>query len=452
MIQARLLSEVVDTLGARLVGEDAAFSSVAIDSRICKANTLFVAFEGEHVDGHNYLHQAASEGAVAAVVTREIQDSPLSLLVVDDAVVALQQLAALERERFVGPVIGITGSAGKTTVKGMVAAIMEGFIPTQATAGNFNNHLGMPLTLLAVSANHKALVLEMGANGLHEIAELCAIAKPTIGVVTLALEAHVEGFGSLAGVIQTKGEMYDALPSYGVAVVNLDTEYASSYQQRANCQVVTCSVEGDADWSINQLKLASGGCYEFTLSSPQGSTKISLNVMGRHNVLNALLAAATAASAGANLNDIKAGLESFKPEAGRVSPKRLACGALVIDDSYNANPSAVRSAIDLLTEFEGKRTLVLGDMGELGANAQAMHADVGSYAKSQGIESLITVGSLSRAAQQAFGGDQHFDNKDEALSFFRCLKQKLQSDETLLIKGSRSAATEVYVKALEGEM
>jgi len=451
MIQARLLSEVQDALQARLVGDDVPFSSVAIDSRKCMAHTLFVAFEGDQVDGHDYLEQAAERGAVAAIVTREVSDSPISQLVVEDAVKALQTLAVLERDRFVGPVIGITGSAGKTTVKGMVAAIMQRFIPTQATAGNFNNHLGMPLTLLGVSANHKALVLEMGANGLHEIEELCAIAKPTIGVVTLALEAHVEGFGSLEGVIQTKGEMYDALPSQGVAIINVDTDYAQSYQQRACCQTVTCSVTGEADWSVSTLRLGKGGCYEFTLRTPSATIEIELGVMGRHNVLNAVLAAACASSAGASLDDIKLGLESFKSEPGRVSPKRLASGALVIDDSYNANPGAVRSAIDLLKEFKGKRTLVLGDMGELGPNAESMHADVGGYAKKQGIDSLITVGSLSRAAQDAFGGDQHFDNKDEALDFFRRLKQQLQHDDTLLIKGSRSAATEVYVKALEGE-
>ncbi len=450
MIKARLLSEVAPLLNAKLVGDDASFSSVVIDARLVRNHGLFIAFEGERVDGHDFLEQAAAAGAAGAIVTREVPNASIAQLVVDDAVNALHELAKLERTRFAGPVIGITGSAGKTTVKGMVTAIMQHYVPTQSTKGNFNNHLGMPLTLLAVEPHHKAMVLEMGANGLHEIGDLCAISKPNVGVVTNALQAHVEGFGSLEGVVQTKGEMYDALPKEGVAIINEETEFADGWRNRANCTRVNCSTTDQSDWYASHIELTRSGCYQFRLNTPKGSEFIVLQVMGRHNVLNAVLAGATAGAAGASLPEIKSGLEEFLPEPGRVSPNLLDSGALVIDDTYNANPGAVKIAIDLLAGFEGTRTLVLGDMAELGPEENQLHADVGAYAREQGIDRLVTIGRLTKNAQNAFGGDMHFDERSDAQQYFEELKTKIGEHDTLLVKGSRSAATEVYVKTLMG--
>ena len=432
----------------QLFGSDVEISGVCIDTRKLKAGDLFVAIKGERVDGHDFVAQAAKAGAVAALVTRKV-DAPITQIVVDDIQLALGDLASAVRAQSQVQVIGITGSNGKTSVKTMVASILSRHGRTHVNAGNYNNELGLPLTLLAMPQDTQFAVLEMGAGKPGDIAYLAAIARPDIGLVNTIAPAHLERLGSLEGVAETKGALYQSLPAEGVAVINADDAFASFFGGLAGSRrQLRFALDHRADVGADIVSLDVDGS-EFVLSTPMGDADVRLPMPGRHNIGNALAAASIALALDVPLETIVAGLENVPAIGGRLRAEMQQAGWTLIDDSYNANPGSVGAAIDTLALADGERWLVLGDMAELGPHARALHADIGERAKQQHIDRLFAIGPLSVAAVEAFGvNGTHYTDK-QALT--EALKKELRSGITVLEKGSRSAGMEQVVAALRGE-
>lgn len=450
MLKALRLSEVAAPLNARLIGEDRVFDAVGTDSRAIQPGQLFVALTGPRFDGHDYLAEVAARGAVAALVEREVTGVALPQLLVGDSRLALGQLGALNRQAFGGPLVAITGSSGKTTVKEMLASILRVGLrgAVLATRGNLNNELGAPLTLLELAPEHVAAVIELGANHVGEIAYTVSLALPQVAIINNAGTAHVGEFGGPDKIVQAKGEILEGLSRDGVAVLNLDDKAFSIWQQRATGRSVSSFAlhNRTADFHASDLARDARGCSAFTLHCAQGQARIQLNLLGTHNVANALAAAAAADALNVPLVDIKNGLELLQPVKGRAVAHLASNGVRVIDDSYNANPASICAAIDILAGFPGRTVLVLGDMGELGAWAEQGHREVGSYAAGR-VSALYAVGPLMAHAVAEFGADAlHF--ADQA-SLIEALRHE-QGDTTILIKGSRSAAMEKVVAALCG--
>ena len=441
------LSTIAVWTHGRLLGADAEVTGVAIDTRKLQPGDLFVAIKGERVDGHDYLAEAAARGAVAALVTRKL-DSDLPQLVVDDAELALGDLASAVRAQRNVRVVGITGSNGKTTVKTLAASILSRHGRTHVSAGNFNNELGLPLTLLAMPQDTEYAVLEMGAGKLGDIAYLAAIARPDIGLVTLIAPAHLARMGSIEGVAETKGALYQALPADGIAIINADDDFASFFGGLAGARkVLRYGLDHPADIGADIIEQRVDGS-RFVLSTPHGDAEVKLPLPGRHNIANALAAASIALALEVPLETIVAGLEHAAGAAGRLRREVMAGGWTVIDDSYNANPSSMAAAIDTLLLAEGERWLVLGDMAELGTEARALHAGIGVLARERGVERLFAVGPLGVATVEAFGAQGgHFADKKALIA---ALQTQLHAGVTCLVKGSRSAGMEQVVAALGG--
>ncbi|WP_395684283.1 UDP-N-acetylmuramoyl-tripeptide--D-alanyl-D-alanine ligase [Dokdonella sp.] len=442
------LADVARWTGGRLQGDDIAFDAVSIDSRSPAAGALFVALRGERHDAHDYADAARANGAVALLVERAL---PLDVpqVVVADTLVALGEIARMLRTRSHARVIGITGSNGKTTVKTLLASILARHGRTHVNAGNLNNEVGLPLTLLAMPADTEYAVVEMGAGKPGDIAYLARIARPNVALVNNVAAAHLERMGSLQGVAETKGAIYRALPNDGVAVINADDAFADYFTLLAGTRrTLRFGLLRRADVSANlELDAGNDGC--FRLLAPAGAAEIALPLRGRHNVMNALAASALALALGVPLATIKAGLEAAPVVDGRLARQLHASGAIVIDDSYNANPGSFAAAIATLAAEPGERVLVMGDMAELGTDAERLHADIGALAKRSGIQRLRAVGRLSRAAVEAFGGGaQHFA---EQAQLVEALRAELRAGVVLLVKGSRSSAMERVVKALHGD-
>ncbi len=433
----------------RLVGEDRVFDCISTDSRTSPTGALFVALRGEHFDGHEFAGDAASRGACGLLVERQL---PVALpqVVVADTLRALTACARAHRRRFRHPVVAVTGSNGKTTTKEMIGAVLSRKGPCLITKGNLNNHIGVPLTLLGLRQEHRHAVIEMGANHRGEIAHLASIAEPDIGLVTNAGAAHLEGFGSLDGVAAGKGELFAGLPPGGVAVINADDGYASSWRAAAaGRRLLTFGVDEPADFTVRHIATtieSKGPRQQFDLISPAGTARVCLELAGLHNLRNALGAAAAAYAAGADLSDIAVGLAAVKPVKGRLEFRRAINGALLVDDSYNANPASVRAGLDIFRNVTGARWLVLGDMMELGAAADQLHAEIGRYAKEAGIERLLAVGPKSRFAVDAFGpGGAWFEDVDALIDAAR---RSLGPDVAVLVKGSRANRLERVTAAL----
>ncbi|AIF46903.1 UDP-N-acetylmuramoyl-tripeptide--D-alanyl-D-alanine ligase [Dyella japonica] len=439
------LSTIALWTRGRLVGEDVDVSGVAIDTRKIQPGDLFVAIKGERVDGHDFLADAQSRGAVAALVTRKV-DSPLPQVVVEDTELALGDLASAVRAQSNVRVIGITGSNGKTTVKTLTASILSRHGRTHVNAGNYNNELGLPLTLLAMPQDTEYAVLEMGAGKPGDIAYLAAIARPDIGLVNTIAPAHLERMGSVEGVAETKGALYQALPVDGVAIINADDAFASFFTGLAGSRrQLRFALNHKADVGADIVDQRVDGSH-FVLSTPVGDADVHLPLAGRHNIANAMAAASIALALNVPLDTIVEGLEQVPGVAGRLQFERMPGGWTLIDDSYNANPGSVGAAIDTLALAGGERWLVLGDMAELGENAAALHAGIGERARQHGIDRLLAVGPLGAAAVKAFGErGQHFADKAALIA---ALKQQLHGDVTCLIKGSRSAGMDQVVVAL----
>ena len=430
-----------------LLGDDVAVSGVAIDTRKLKAGDLFAAFKGERVDGHDYLAQAQAAGAAGALVSRKV-DSPLPQVLVDDVEAALGDLASAVRAQRHARVIGITGSNGKTTVKALTASILSLHGRTHVNSGSFNNEIGLPLTLLSMPEDAEYAVLEMGAGKPGDIAYLAAIARPDIGLVNLIAPAHLERMGSVEGVAETKGALYQALPADGTAIINADDAFAGFFAGLAGARrMLRFGLERAADVGAESVEPRMDGS-RFVLVTPQGRASVNLALSGRHNVGNALAAASIALALDVPLATIVAGLEQACAVAGRLRRITLPSGVTLVDDSYNANPGSMAAGIDTLALAQGERWLVLGDMGELGPDARALHAGVGAKARERGIECLFAVGSLSAAAVEAFGASgEHFVDR---ASLIATLQARLHGGVTCLVKGSHSAGMEQVVQALEG--
>ncbi len=438
MMRAQTLFVVADACGAARSATDTAFTRVVIDSRKVQVGDLFVALAGERFDAHDFLADVQRAGAVAAIVEKKNDALSLPQLQVKDCVQALGKIACLNRNLFSGKIIGLTGSAGKTTTKEMIAAILVQQGKPLITQGNLNNHLGVPLTLLSLSPEHDCAVIEMGASAVGEIRYLTQMVKPQVALVTNVAPAHLEGFGSIENVASGKREIFEGLASDGTAIINLDNSWTASWLDSVSEQfrVLTFSMQKTADvFAENIVQTAAG--VSFALCTSTEHRNIALNFIGTHNVGNALAAAASCLALGISLDVIAQGLHTAKPYKGRLQLRKGVQGSSVIDDSYNANPASVRMAIDTLMQCDGEKILVLGDMGELGSDAKALHAEIGSYARQVGIKKLLVTGELSRATAQAFGAEaQHFPNWE--LLTERCVVLA-QAKTVFLIKGSRSA-------------
>jgi UDP-N-acetylmuramoyl-tripeptide--D-alanyl-D-alanine ligase len=450
----RRLGNLAHLCGGRLEGADRPFAAVSSDSRTIASGDLFVALRGPRFNGNEFVAAARSAGAAGALV-----DSPqpvaLTQIVVADTQAALTRAGQAWRAALSLPVVGVAGSNGKTTAKEMTAAILSQAGSCLATRGNLNNHIGVPLTLLRLEAAHRFAVIEMGANRAGEVTELVKVARPTVGLITNAGAEHLEGFGSLEGVARAEGEMVAGLAADATAVLNADDEFIDLWRGMTAARVLTFGIAKPADFRASALRTSlgvEGFLTRFQLSSPLGAAAIELHLGGRHNVANALGAAAAAAAAGASLEHIVAGLASVHPVPGRLQLKQAACGAWIIDDSYNANPSSVRAGIEVLATIEGRRWLVLGDMAELGEFAADAHAQVGAFAREQGVERLLATGALAALAAERFGtGGQWFPDT-EALTreLLRALSASgaAPASVRLLVKGSRVNRLERVVAAL----
>lgn len=441
------LSAAATAMDATLHGSDGSFDLVGTDSRAITDKQLFFALKGEKFDGHAYAKQALADGAAAVVVNADSEVTELSpALLVKDTYAALGALAADWRQQFAGPVIGVTGSNGKTTVKEMLANILAAHTgdteQVLATKGNLNNHIGMPMTLLSMRKTHQYAVLEMGMNHAGELRYLTNIAKPDVVLINNAGNAHLGELGSLEAIAAAKGEIIEGLADDGTVVLNGDDNFYDFWSTLA---------EGKSQLRFGlsagldvQGTMTSKG--DLQMSTPKGEVTVSLNCLGVHNAKNALAAATVGIALDIPLVSIKAGLERFDDVAGRLQRLQGLAGALVINDTYNANPASMQVAIDVLAAMDGETILVAGDMGELGEDAEALHAASGAYAKQAGVTAMYTLGELSAAMSGAFGANgQHLESVE---TLIEQLKQQLKEHTTVLVKGSRFMKMERVVDAI----
>lgn len=439
------LADAARMAEGRTSGGNPVFTGVSTDTRTLRPGELFVALRGERFDGHAFLGQAKAAGACAAMVDRAYGgEYPVPVIVVADTKLALGALARGWRSRFAPMLIAVTGSNGKTTVKEMLASILRAYAGEEAvlaTAGNLNNDIGLPLTLLRLGARHRWCAIELGMNHKGEIAYLASIAQPTVAVVNNAQREHLEFMNSVEEVAAENASVYTALPAQGVAVVNADDGQATAFRRAAGPRKVV-------DFGLDAAAAVTGRYTLGHLSSELhvrvagAEASATLAIPGLHNVRNALAAAACAYAAGIGLSGIVKGLAAFRPYVGRLQVN-AAGETTVIDDSYNANPDSVRAAIDVLAACPGPTVLVLGDMGEVGARGAQFHEEVGAYARSRGISSLLGLGEATRDAVAAFGaGAQHFDSVEALVPAIR--------GRTVLVKGSRFMRMERVVAALTG--
>jgi len=425
----------------------------------------FLALKGPNFDGHRFAQQVIEKGCQLLIVEHliaNVDSNKVAQIIVDDTRIALGKIAAYVKQQVAPKTVGITGSSGKTTVKEMLAAILLRLGKVLATNGNFNNDIGVPLTLLRLEQDHDFAVIEMGANHIGEIAYTTELVKPDVAMINNIAAAHLEGFGDLCGVARAKGEIFSGLSKDGVALYNKDTKYTSKWQWRLTDKQVrtfSCLNPINADCYSENVVLDENGCAKFDLQSSLGQCAIKLTVPGKHNVCNAVAAAAAAIECGATLNDIQLGLAQMAPVKGRLNIHHLnetqvSNEIRLIDDSYNANVESIKAAIALLAGYSGQRILVLGDMAELGSDARSYHQEVGEYAKEQGINVLLTLGVLSQNTSDAFAQkneaiSEHFNDKDMLEDcLFNLLMSESQKSQKIqiLIKGSRSAHMEYVVE------
>ncbi len=444
------LATAAQAINARHIGANAVFDRVTTDSRDLRPGDLFVGIRGERFDGQAFADQALSAGAAAVMLEAgaKVLTPNARVLEVDDTRLALGRLAAFWRTRFALPLIAITGSNGKTTVKEMLASILRqvaGDSGVLATAGNLNNDIGMPLTLLRLNASHRYTVIEMGMNHLGEIAYLSSLAKPTVALINNAGTAHIGELGSVDAIAHAKAEIFEGLDKAGIAILNSDDAFADSWRGLLRGRRVV-------DFGLDK-KAAVSARYEMaafaslvTFRTPEEEFVATLGIPGLHNIKNALAAAACAYALDIPSAAIAAGLAAYVGVKGRLQRKRHSSGALVIDDTYNANPESMQAAIAVLAAYPGRTLFVMGDMGELGANAEAMHASIGEFAKRAGVHALFALGEMSTAAVRSFGeGARHFSSIDELVG---ALSSGLEHGSTVLVKGSRFMRMERVVEAL----
>ncbi|MGF1762314.1 UDP-N-acetylmuramoyl-tripeptide--D-alanyl-D-alanine ligase [Aliivibrio kagoshimensis] len=444
------LSELAPILNAELVGGDATVQHVSTDTRSIERQTLFIALIGERFDAHDFCHQAVTDGVTALLVSKKL-DVAVPQLVVKDTQVALGQLGEWVHQQSKALAIALTGSCGKTTVKEMLAEILQLKGKVLATAGNFNNEIGVPLTLLRAEPQDDYSIIELGANHLNEIAYTTQLVKPDIALVNNIAAAHLEGFGSLQGVATAKAEIFQGLPTDGHAVVNSDSCDMMLWQTVLSDKKVTLfSLSNpETDFYASHIVINHHGEASFIMHTPDGELDINLHLLGKHNISNALAAAALSMLAGATLSEVKQGLERVRNVKGRVEVVKLTDTLTLIDDSYNASVPAMKSAAELLSSFQGERWLVLGYMAELGTESLALHRQVGEYAAQFDFENVMTFGSDSKIISELCNG-MHFDCREAMIAFLLQQLDKQKNNEvTVLVKGANSSRMSDVVKALK---
>ena len=447
-----LMSQAATAVNGELIGQDGLFTAVSKDSRDLETGSLYVAIRGERFDGHAFVSQAQDAGAAGALVSEQ---QPLSLpqILVNDTKLALGALAAYWRQQYSGKLVGITGSNGKTSVKEMTRSILEqaaGAEHVLSTSGNLNNDIGMPITLLRLREQHRFAVIEMGANHPGEIDYLTHIARPHVAVINNAGPAHLEGFGSIEKVASSKAEIYSGIVQGGTAVINADDDYADYW--RGVCaklgsdkNVITFSMQ-NASADLYASLLDDDSTTAIELKAPGGTGVVQLAVPGRHNVMNALAAAAVTSALGIEIDHIIAGLAAFEGVSGRLANCYTSSGARIINDTYNANPLSLKAAMQVLDDSGGDTWLVLGDMAELGDEQVELHRQVGEQARSLGVKHLLATGDLARHAVESFGEDAAFFTDRGQL--VDKLQQEISEHSVVLVKGSRSMGMEQIVDAL----
>jgi UDP-N-acetylmuramoyl-tripeptide--D-alanyl-D-alanine ligase len=448
------LAQIAAATQGRILGEgeiaELVVEGLTTDTRAVKAGQLFVALAGERFDAHDFLADALAGGARALLVSDATRLPPgVPAVLVADTRLALGQLAAAWRAQFALPLIAVTGSNGKTTTKEMIASVLEAAFPgaVLATRGNFNNDIGLPLTLLSLHAGHQAAVVEMGMNRPGEIAYLTQLARPTVALVNNAQRAHLQGMGDLGEIAREKGSIFSGLAADGVAVFNADDAQAGIWQaqaENAGQKVLRFALAQAAE--ISGTLTQRGLDFVLDIQTPAARAQIALAVPGRHNAGNALAAAAACLAAGIALEPIVAGLQAFRGVKGRLQRRAGQSGARILDDTYNANPDSVRAGIDVLASTVGKKMLVLGDMGEIGEGSHQCHDEIGGYAKSQGVDRLYALGEASAQAVRNFGeGGKHFCSIEKLIA---AVKKDMDADSTVLVKGSRFMRMERVADAL----
>lgn len=436
------VSTAADVLGCTAPSKDAEFEGIVIDSRQVAKGNLFAALSGQNVDGHDFLEQAAHAGAAVALVSRKTETG-IPQLVVEDVQASLGRLAAYWRGLHEITVLGITGSNGKTTTRKMLSGILGSEQAVLSTSGNFNNELGLPLTLFGLDRQHRYAVLEMGAAKAGDIAYLSSIAGQEVGLVTNVGPAHLQGFGNEEGVARAKAEIYQALPDDGTAVINTDDPWHPVFfEAAAGKQILRFGHQKSCD-----VRLVADGDHNRVVT-PSGEFDLRISLPGKHNQINALAATAMAVAVGTPVEVIRQGLADIKPVTGRLNLLHAERGWTVIDDTYNANPASLYAALQVLADQDGEPWLVLGDMKELGRNSRKLHAEMGEAARAMGVTRLFALGDATHASVDAFGpGGRYFHSM---ASMIEALCDELHAGVTCLVKGSRSMGMERVVRAISG--
>ncbi len=447
MISNWSLPQVVQKVQGTLQGGDGAvvITGVSTDTRTIRPGDLYVPLSGEHFNGHHFIADAAAKGAVACLADQPV-DADIPVILVPDCLLALGQLAAFNRQQFSGPLVAVTGSAGKTSVKQLMASVLQQKFNTWLTQGNLNNHIGVPLTLLALKPEHEAAVIELGASGAGEIAYTAQWIRPHVGIITNAAEAHIEGFGSIDGVVQTKGELLDFIQPGGTAVLNADDVYFRDWSARAaGIRQLSFGLAEQADVRAENIHTGlDGSRFELVFRGQRHA--VVLPLLGLHNVRNALAVVAAGLALDMSLTDVITGLAAAEAVSGRLQWLRGKQGQRILNDAYNANPASVRAAVDVLKAADNS-WLVLGDMAELGENELALHAGVGRYAREQGIRHLLACGERSKKTTEAFGAGAHWFADRKTLATY--LQQQTQDQDVILVKGSRSAGMDEVIRLLQ---
>lgn len=441
------LSQLKNSLTSAMLSHDVSFDGVVTDSRKITPGCLFVALRGERFDAHDFLNDVATSGAAAVLVERVPDNFPLPALIVPNTRSALGEMARYWRSQFKLPLIAVTGSNGKTTVKEMIAAILNAAFGERALAthGNLNNDIGVPQTLFRLNEQHRAAVIELGMNHPGEIAQLAAMAQPTVALVNNAQREHQEFMESVEAVAKENGAVFLNLPADGVAIFPADEEFSEVWRSYAGTRkVITFGLSPNATISATSTATEFGNQLQVKIGNEQ--LAIQLSAAGVHNVRNALAAIAACYAIGCRREDIVQGLQNFRPFSGRLQIKKAHNAAIVIDDTYNANPDSVRAAIDVLAQAVGKKIVVLGEMGEVGKDGPSFHEEIGSYAKQHGVDTLYTLGDLAAHSSSSFGqGAQHFEQIETLL---KNLDHCVTSSSTVLVKGSRFMKMERVVTHL----
>ena len=451
------LSQLVEILSAQVINsehnKDSQFTDVTTDTRKIVPGCLFFALTGERFDGHDFVADAVAAGAKAVVVNRPVDGVDAIQLVVDDSKVALGLLGQWVRKQVTARVVALTGSSGKTSVKEMTAAILSQCGHTLYTQGNLNNDIGVPLTLLRLTREHQFAVVELGANHIGEIAYTVNLVRPESALVNNLSAAHLEGFGSIEGVAQAKGEIFDLQPTDGVAIINLESNDIVHWQNKLVGRKIwyfATQQHEDAQFYASDIKLCTDSTH-FTLHTPHGECRIALPLLGEHNVTNSVAATALAMSVGATLDAVQKGLALSKAVPGRLYPIRLNSTQTILDDTYNANVGSMTAAAHVLAQMPGRKVFVAGDMGELGKDSEQCHKQVGEVIRSLGIDNVLSVGHFSQIISQASGCGEHYSDKASLISALVDLLKTHQTI-TVLIKGSRSAAMEQIIEGIKEKL